>query len=185
MSIIFIGLGSTLVAYSTTSIVASLIKCKELYSAKLPFIKDDLTMSKEKNLKSVELFGREKSVFFSDPPLFFGSSGKCDNLRFTDYRNISNSKSITYICNITKDKCDELLKNYDQNNNLKQLIESNADKELYLHEIVKDSVVIIDDKKNGFYHQSQKFIAMHYAFYTRFPLTFTSGIIGLIILSIY
>ena len=140
-------------------------------------------MSEEKNLKSVELFGTEKSHFFSDPPLFFGSSGKFNNVTFTNYRNISTPNSITYICGITKDRCDELLKNYDQNNHLKQLIESNADKKLYLHEIVKDSVVVINDKKNGFYHQSQKFIAMHYAFYTRFPLTFTSGFFGSFILS--
>ena len=59
-------------------------------------------MSEEKNLKSVELFGGEKSVFFSDPPLFFGSSGKFDNLTFTNYRNISNPKSITYILLISK-----------------------------------------------------------------------------------
>ena len=82
MSIILIGIGSTLVAYSTTSIVASLLKFKELASAKLPFTNNNLKMTEEKNAKSIELFGVEKSVFFSDPPFFIGSSGKFDNFTF-------------------------------------------------------------------------------------------------------
>jgi hypothetical protein len=130
----------------------------------------------------------DEDIFESSIGTFVGKFNIKEN--FTNYLYIGNKKSTTFICDLTKKNYEDKLKKYDRESWIESLIQSCADKKLYLHEINLDEVYTINrnkdyhmyDNKIGFYHESKKILSQYYILYTRLPLTFTSGMIGGLIL---
>ena len=178
--------GSSLIIYSSFSMARAVSKFIDVNKANLT----------KTNVKSLELHLEQKNspVYVGTPyvhvPIdqdvdkyFLGSCGKFgDNTDFKNYAYLGYPFSSTFICDITKDATSSWLNKYDQNEHLKKIITQNADQRLFLHEInVSDAYVYRDEKNYVSYHESQKYLAAHYALTSRLPLTFIAGIIGLLI----
>lgn len=179
-------IGFALSGYSIGSIVISVNK----------FLKLDLMINKKNKIESLELYSATKNspIYFGthhtlvpidldDTYNFLGSYGKFNETAFLNHRYIGNSPNVTFVCDLTKKKYEDKLKKFDSNSYIPDLIQSNADKKLYLHEIKLSEAYSINDKKVAFYHESKEYLSIFYIMYVRFPFTFTAGIIGGLILS--
>lgn len=196
-SLSLITLAPPLIAYSSIGIVTGLFKFKDILNPKLTNKNKAYKVKEETNVNSIEVYVSKKNppIYVGTPyvhvPIeenddynFLGSCGTFNNdTDFINYRYIDNPINRIFICDLTKEKYEDLLKKYDKNFHIRNLIMWGADKKLYLHEIKSDKVFTINDNKIGLYHESQRYLAFQYALYTRFPLTFTSGIIGGLILA--
>ena len=178
-------LGIALSGYSLGSIAVSVKK----------FLNLDSLIDKTNNIQSLELYSSTQNppIYVGTPHVhvpieepddynFLGSCGTFNEKDFKNYRYIGNPTSNTFICDLTKEKYKELLEKYDHESWIQYLIQLDADKKLYLHEIKLDEAYTINDNKIGFYHESKKYLSQYYIFITRYPLTFTSGVIGGLIL---
>lgn len=178
-------LGFALSGYSLGSIAISVNK----------FLKLDLMINNKNKIESLELYSATKNspIYFGthhtlvpidldDEYNFLGSCGKFNEKSFLNHRYIGNTSNVTFICDLTKKKYEDKLKKYDSNSYILNLIELNADKKLYLHEIKLNEAYSINDKKVAFYHESKEYLSKYYIMYIRYPFTFTSGIIGGLIL---
>jgi hypothetical protein len=200
MSLIAIGYGLSM--YSTIGIGRMFTQFFKLANVSLPYKNsvDTIEMEKVENVNFLELHKEIKSspVYVgnqythfpidNDPDsIFLGSIGKftnnSENHSWINYQYIDTPNNKVFICDLTKTKYEKLLQDYDENTYLKNIIESNASQRLFLHEINKLEAIVLTDKHNQFgsYHESQKYLAFNYMLRTRFPFTFTSGIIGSLI----
>jgi hypothetical protein len=196
MSLIAIGYGLSM--YSSIGIGRMITQFFKLKNVPLPYKNsvDMIEMKKVENVNFLELHKETKSspVYVGSPyahfPIeddpdysFLGSIGKCNDSTWMNYSYIGIPNNKVFICDLTKTKYEKLLQDYDENTYLKNIIESNASQRLFLHEINKPEAIVLTDTHNNFglYHESQKYLAFNYMLRTRFPFTFTSGIIGSLI----
>ena len=99
---------------------------------------------------------------------------------YTNYTYVNDLYSNkTYINHLHKPKYEKLLEKYNFSSHLKTIVEYSINK-MFLTEINLNNAIMLNNKKDcmKLYNESQNIVALYNALYSRAPFTFSSGIIG-------
>lgn len=188
----------TLAGYSAMGMAGMIGTAININRIKLfPYKNKNIKIEKENNVKLLELY-KEKT----DSPTYIGNQYVKIPVEGSTYleklASIAKTEQNTYfncfikdhnikipVMPFNKEKIDDYLKQYDQNNILKTVIETNCDKKLVMAYSDIPICYIGKHKSNTFIGRDLSSIAIDLACSIRLPLTFFSGLSSFLIYLFY
>lgn len=201
--------GIVLCSYSAVNISKIILRTMQYANDMLPMVRSTFNISKHRNIETLELHRIKKdsptyvgpnskglnvmipveSSEYSEKITSICKTNNGEKSEIMYYKVFANDNVGTHkivpVTWMTQNQVDKLLKQFDDNNNyMRQTTENMSNDKLILkHVTVPEGLVLnFNNKTDGEVDTSQKVLAISCAMSERLPLTFISGIIGVLCL---